>query len=101
MQLTRLLRLDPKPSRGAVALIVAVEWGRVARGDVLMLPLFHYADVVAPYAVLQVDTLPSADDAGLLRVWVDKAYQLEVETSVGDMVPLDTLFEVLVRAPAA
>jgi hypothetical protein len=96
----RLLRVVPEPSGRTGALIVTLEWGRVAPGDVLLLPFFDYRDVVAPKAVVRVEPLPAVDDAFLLRVWVEEACRLELETWADKTLPLDTVVEVFDRAPA-
>jgi hypothetical protein len=95
----RLVRVDPKPLRGAGALIVALEWGRVAPGHVLVLPFAQYADVVVARSVVRVETLPSADDSGLLRVWVGDVGSAATETWAAETLPLNTIVEVFDRAP--
>jgi hypothetical protein len=97
----RLVRVELKPLRGAGACIVALEWGRVAPGDVLLLPFARYADVVAPRAVVRVETLPSADDSGLLGVWVGDVGRDAIETWAAETLPTNTIVEVFDRAPVA
>jgi hypothetical protein len=97
----RVMRVEPTRTGGAAAVIVAVERGRVAPGDILLMPYFNREDVVVDKTVVSVEPLPGADDRGLLRVRVRPTAGLEVEEWAADSLLPDTLLEVFDRAPAA
>ena len=98
-------RQIPRKAVRGIAFVVRDRWSTVRAaeppGDVLLLAFAQYADVVAPRAVVRVETLPSADDSGLHRVWVGDVERVAIETWVAETLPMNTIVEVFDRAPAA